>query len=43
MKCKSRNLFAQFLKKFKNRKKEDKDKDQNFKVLIHNWKKRSNG
>lgn len=44
MKCKSRNLFAQFLKKFKNRKKEDKDKDkdQNFKVLIHNWKKRSN-
>lgn len=38
MKCKSRNL----LKKFKNRKKEDKDKDQNFKVLIHNWKKRSN-
>ena len=29
MKCKSRNLFAQFLKKFKNKKKEDKD--QNFK------------
>ena len=30
------------LKKFKNKKKEDKDKDQNFKELIHNWKKRSN-
>lgn len=30
------------LKKFKNKKKENKDKDQNFKELILNWTKRSN-